>query len=111
MASRRARKPTTPRRAVVAPVSASRSWLLPLLLAAATLAAYQPAWHGGRLWDDDAHLTVPALASWSGLARIWTDVSVTQQFYPVVSSAFWIMNRLWGHETFGYHIVNILLHA
>ncbi len=111
MASRRARKPTTPRRAVAAPAPATRSWILQLLLAVATLAAYQPAWHGGRLWDDDAHLTVPALASWSGLGRIWTDVTVTQQFYPIVSSAFWIMNRLWGHDTFGYHIVNILLHA
>ena len=63
------------------------------------------------LWDDDAHLTTPALASVSGLARIWTDFQVTQQYYPVVNTAFWVMNRLWGTETFGYHAVNIVLHA
>jgi hypothetical protein len=40
-----------------------------------------------------------------------TDFTVTQQYYPVVNSAFWVMNRFWGHDTFGYHIVNILLHA
>ena len=78
---------------------------------AVTLAAYQPAWHGGILWDDDAHLTTAALASKRGLLRIWTDFTVTQQYYPVVNTAFWIMNRLWGHATLGYHIVNILLHA
>lgn len=76
-----------------------------------TLAAYQPAWYGGLLWDDVAHLTPPALTSWHGLGQIWTDFTVTQQYYPVVNSAFWLMNRLWGHATLGYHLVNILLHA
>ena len=63
------------------------------------------------LWDDDAHLTPETLESTGGLWRIWTDPSVSQQYYPVVGTAFWLMNRLWGHDTFGYHIVNILLHA
>ncbi len=76
-----------------------------------TLAAYQPVWHGGVLWDDDAHLTPAALASWQGLGRIWTDFQVTQQYYPIVNTAFWVMNRVWGLDTFGYHVVNILLHA
>lgn len=111
MARRAARKTSTARRQPAVPVSTNQSWVLPVVLALATLAAYQPAWHGGMLWDDDAHLTLPALASWSGLARIWTDFTVTQQYYPIVNSAFWVMNRLWGHDTFGYHIVNILLHA
>ena len=76
-----------------------------------TLAAYFPAWHGGPLWDDDAHLTQPALQSRDGLWRIWFDVGATQQYYPVVHSAFWLMHRLWGDATLGYHLVNILLHA
>jgi tetratricopeptide (TPR) repeat protein len=77
----------------------------------AALAAYQPAWQGGPLWDDDAHLTPPTLASTGGLWRIWSDVTVSQQYYPVVSTAFWVMNRAWGHDPLGYHLVNILLHA
>jgi tetratricopeptide (TPR) repeat protein len=85
-------------------------WLLPAFWLV-TLAIYSPAWHGGVLWDDDAHLTRAALQSVTGLGRIWTDVTVTQQYYPVVHSTFWVMNRLWGHDTFGYHLLNILLHG
>src|SRR5262245_20049653 len=76
-----------------------RPWLLLLVLIVATFIAYRPAWHGGLLWDDDAHLIPQSLASVSGLVRIWTDFQVTQQYYPIVNSAFWIMNRLWGADT------------
>jgi protein O-mannosyl-transferase len=77
----------------------------------ATLAAYQPAWHGGMVWDDDAHLTKPELRSWHGLARIWSDVGATLQYYPLLHTAFWIQHRLWGDATLGYHLVNILMHV
>lgn len=109
MASRRSPSQSRPSPSRV--TARTRTWPLFLVLALVTLAAYQPAWHGGQLWDDDAHLTPPGLASWTGLAQIWTDVTVTQQYYPVANTAFWAMNRLWGHDTLGYHVVNILLHA
>jgi tetratricopeptide (TPR) repeat protein len=108
--SPRRAKPSPPK-PVAAPAIPDRPWLLFVGLAVVTLAAYQPAWHGGLLWDDVAHLTAPALTSWHGLGQIWTDFTATQQYYPVVNSAFWLMNRLWGHATLGYHLVNILLHA
>ncbi len=76
-----------------------------------TLAAYFPVWHGGMLWDDDAHLTRASLRSLGGLWRIWFDLGSTQQYYPVAHSAFWVMHRLWGDSTLGYHLVNIALHA
>ena len=75
------------------------------------LAAYAPAWHGGPLWDDDAHLTREALRSADGLRRIWFDLGATQQYYPVVHSTFWLFHRLWGDHTLGYHLVSIVLHA
>ena len=86
-------------------------WVVAIALVAATLAVYQPAWHGGQLWDDDKHITAPELRSLQGLARIWTEVGATQQYYPLVHTAFWIQHRLWGDATLGYHLVNILLHA
>ena len=76
-----------------------------------TLLAYLPAWHGGFLWDDDAHVTKPALRSLHGLARIWSEPGATQQYYPVLHSAFWIEHRLWGDAVLGYHLLNVVLHA
>ena len=80
-------------------------------LAAATFLAYQPAWRGGLVWDDDAHVTRTDLRSAHGLWRIWTDLKATQQYYPLLHSAFWIEHKLWGDATLGYHLVNIALHV
>ena len=85
-------------------------WLLLGLLVIATLIAYHPALHGAPVWDDDAHLTRAEMRSVEGLRRIWFEIGATQQYYPVVHSAFWLMQRAWGLDTFGYHIVNVLLH-
>ncbi|HEY3855503.1 MAG TPA: tetratricopeptide repeat protein [Verrucomicrobiae bacterium] len=86
-------------------------WVWSLLLILATLLAYQPAWNGKPIWDDAAHLTYPHLQSLHGLFRIWTEPGVNQQYYPMVTTAFWVEHRLWGDSTLGYHLVNILLHA
>lgn len=82
-----------------------------LVLLAATVIAYYPSLTGTPLWDDDAHLTRPDLRSWSGLVRIWTEKHTTQQYYPVVHSAFWIEHRLWGDAPLGYHLANVAFHA
>ena len=104
--------PRTPHQVV--PARTPRDWRLWLLcpaLLVVTLAAYHPAWHGGVLWDDNHHLTRGELQPLAGLWRIWFDVGATQQYYPVVHSAFWLMHALWGDHTLGYHLVNIVLHV
>jgi protein O-mannosyl-transferase len=87
------------------------SWLIGIVLLVATLAAYQPAWRGGLLWDDDKHVTSKELQSVDGLRRIWFDLGATQQYYPAAHTAFWIEHRIWGDATFPYHLVNIGLHV
>ena len=86
-------------------------WGRGALLFLAVFAAYAPALRGGFLWDDDGHVTRPDLRSLHGLGRIWFEVGATQQYYPVLHSAFWIEHRLWGDAPVGYHLVNVLLHA
>jgi len=86
------------------------SWLWAALLLV-TLVAYGPALAGEFLWDDAGHVTRPDLQSWAGLARIWFEVGATQQYYPLLHSAFWLQHQLWGDAPVGYHLVNVLLHA
>jgi len=81
------------------------------LLMAVTVVAYLPALEGGYIWDDDGHITTPELRSTAGLYRIWFDLGATQQYYPLLHTAFWLEYRLWGDATLGYHLVNVLLHA
>ncbi len=103
---------TPPASAAISPAVSWRHWLgLFAALLVVTLLVYRPAWHGAPLWDDDAHLTRVELQSADGLRRIWTEFTATQQYYPLVHSAFWVMHRLWGDDTTGYHLVNICLHA
>jgi hypothetical protein len=82
-----------------------------LLIFAAVLLAYLPALNGGLLWDDLGHITVPELRSAVGLWRIWTELGATQQYYPLLHSAFWLEHRLWGDSMSGYHLANIALHS
>ena len=81
------------------------------LIFGATFLAYLPAVHGGFLWDDEGHVTKPELQSFHGLVRIWGEVGATQQYYPLLHSAFWVEHRLWGDSLVGYHLMNLLLHA
>ena len=57
------------------------------------------------------HVTRADLRSLHGLWRIWFDLGATQQYYPLLHSAFWLEHRLWGDSVFGYHLTNVVLHA
>ncbi|MBN1131041.1 MAG: hypothetical protein JXA71_18780, partial [Chitinispirillaceae bacterium] len=92
------------------PFSLNRDWLWGLLLLAAAFLAYQPAWNGRPVWDDDAHLTTPELRTAAGLVRIWTQPAAVSQYYPLAHTVFWVEHHLWGASTLGYHLLNILLH-
>jgi len=81
------------------------------LIVCATFVAYWPVITGGMLWDDSGHVTRADLRGPDGLVRIWSDLRATQQYYPLLHSAFWVEHRLWGDSVVGYHLVNIALHA
>ena len=85
-------------------------WFFCLILAIVTILAYQPAWNGGFLWDDDAHIATAQLRSLDGLRRIWFEPRTTQQYYPLLYTSSWLQERLWRDSPTGYHLVNLLLH-
>ncbi|MFL6583460.1 MAG: tetratricopeptide repeat protein [Chthoniobacterales bacterium] len=81
-------------------------------IAVATFLAYQPAWHGGFIWDDDAYVTHnPLLTAPDGLRRIWFSLDSPSQYFPLVYTTFRIEHALWALNPTGYHLVNIALHV
>jgi protein O-mannosyl-transferase len=83
-----------------------------LLLVGLTFAVYLPALHNGFIWDDDAWLMKnQTLYGWSGLHELWFNPLALQQYYPITGTVFWIEYQLWRFHPFGYHAVNVLLHA
>jgi protein O-mannosyl-transferase len=87
-----------------------RDWFFCLILAVITMLAYQPAWHGGLLWDDDFNIATPELRTLDGLRRIWFVPRTTLQYYPLLYTCSWLQQRLLGDSPTGYHLVNLLLH-
>jgi len=90
--------------------------LLPAcLLVLLVILAFLPALDAGFIIDDSLYVTDDArMETPGGLGRIWTEVvgpRYKHQYYPMTSTAFWVQHQVWGDEPFGYHLVNVLLHA
>ena len=86
-----------------------------LALCLLAIVAYWPALGAGFIWDDypalheNELLRIPG-----GLWQIWTThglIPNESHYWPIVYTYYWTAYRLWGFNPFGYHLVNILLHA
>ena len=89
-----------------------RTLIFAVALAAVTIFAYRPAWHGGFLWDDDAYIiNNELLTAPDGWQRIWFSLDSPSQYFPFTYTTFRIEHTLWGLNTTGYHWVNLLLHV
>src|SRR5574338_189547 len=97
-------------RSIVSP--RARGLIFAVILAALTVFAYRPAWHGGFLWDDDDYIIKnELLTARDGWQRIWFSLDSPSQYFPFTYSTFRIEHALWGLNTTGYHWVNLLLHV
>ena len=86
------------------------NWFLAAALVAVVFVAYQPAWHGGYLWDDDTHLTQNPVFLPGGWLRTWVPGTYAN-YWPLTSSVYRIGFEIWGTNPLGYHLLNIALHA
>jgi protein O-mannosyl-transferase len=87
------------------------SWARAVLLGLAVLLCFARSLSGGFIWNDSEYVTRPELRSLAGLVRIWTEPGATEQYYPLLHSAFWIQHRLWGDNPWWYHFLTVMLHA
>ncbi len=75
--------------------------------------AYIPALKASFVWDNTGIVENVFLRTGQGLWKIWVTPWATAEphYWPVVYTIFWIEYHLWGLAPFGYHLVNVLLHA
>jgi tetratricopeptide (TPR) repeat protein len=87
-------------------------WLFALALVAALFIVYWPSLHGGYVMDDEDNISKnEMLHSVYGLRQIWLTPGATSQYYPLTFTCWWVDYHLWGVNSVGYHVQNVLLHA
>ncbi len=80
------------------------------LIVVAVFLAYLPTLSGGFLLDDDELLTNNSLIKAAdGLYRFWCTTEAAD-YWPVTNTSLWIEWRLWGINTIGYRVTNLILH-
>lgn len=80
-----------------------------LLILALTFLAYVPALSAGFVWDDPQHFGLGRMQpTWEGLKDLWIG---HRFYYPLTSTTFWVIRRIWDMEPLPYHLVNIVLHG
>jgi Flp pilus assembly protein TadD len=84
-------------------------------LAGLALLVYWPALRGEFLWDDTYSVRDnPLMHGLDGLWNTWTTMGRIPKevhWWPLTYTVLWVEHRLWGWETLGYHLVNVLLHV
>jgi Flp pilus assembly protein TadD len=88
----------------------SRDWVWATVLVLALVAAYQPLWWAGYIWDDVTVVTGnPVIIGPLGFKEIWTTRAA--DICPLTLTTFWAEYQLWGLNPLPYHLVNIFQHA
>src|SRR5271170_2596011 len=90
--------------------SSHRTMPASVLLFILVVLPFLPALHGQFTWDDDLLLANSAqVRAWNGLHLIWNPFVQPIQYFPLTYTTFWLEHKIWGLNTTGYHLVNMLL--
>jgi len=72
---------------------------------------YAPVLHGDWLWDDDALVSKNTIIhSPSGFWKVWFEPNDMVDYQPLKFTVAWMQWHLWGNNTLGYHLTNVVLH-
>jgi len=81
------------------------------IIVVAVLVIFWPVLHGDWLWDDDWYLTKnPLMHDPWRLWKAWFEPGSFVEYYPIQQTVQWVQWQLWGDDTFGYHLTNVILH-
>src|SRR5438445_8787392 len=91
-----------------------RRWLVPVLIAVVTFAAFLPTLQNQFVsWDDDRNFLNNYRyrgLGWTHLRWMWTAFHMGH-YIPLTWMTFGLDYLLWGLNPFGYHLTSLLLHA
>jgi protein O-mannosyl-transferase len=99
----------------VLPTRRELTWLLALVLVAATVTLYEPSLHNGFInFDDPNYITKNAYVqhglSWSNV--VWAFTTTTEaNWHPLTWISLMASAQFFGLKPTGYHLVNLLLHS
>lgn len=92
-----------------------KAFIIPGLVAALiTALVYLPALSNGFVeWDDHVYVYENKALALGGVEFLkWAFTSVvSSNWHPLTMLTYGVEYSLWGAEPFGYHLVNVLLHA
>ena len=88
--------------------------LICVVIAAATLIAYEPIRHNGFVsYDDDTYImktpTVTGGITWQSVSQAFTQPHVFM-WHPLTTLSYMLDYQLFGLNPLGYHCVNVLIH-
>jgi tetratricopeptide (TPR) repeat protein len=89
-----------------------RTWLpQSFLIAGLTFWIYWPALRGDFIWDDIWYIKTNSLLHQpDSLWKFWFLPENWVEYYPISETVRWIQWQMWGENTLGYHLTNIVLH-
>ena len=95
---------------ITADVIGRNRWLIMAALVVAVFLAYQPAWNGRFVWDDDLHLVNNPVLLSGHFLETWVP-GVYVNYWPLTFTVYRLEFEIWGLNPLGFHLVNIGLHA
>src|SRR4051812_35529797 len=116
MTTRRARRPGQRTPSTTSSVASPRvyEWLVPAIVAVATIVAFLPILENGFVdWDDDKNFVNNPNFRGLGLDQLrwmWTTFHMGH-YVPLSWMTLGLDYRVWGMNPVGYHLTSLLLHA
>ncbi len=71
---------------------------------------YLPSMHGSMIWDDTFLIKGTGLSGATAAYQCFSRAFLWNYYRPLTGASFVLEHRLWGQNTFGYHVTNVLLH-
>jgi len=71
---------------------------------------YLPVMRGSAVWDDNFLIRGTGLSGATKVFQCFSRAFLWNYYRPLTGATFVLDHRIWGANTFGYHLTNLILH-